>query len=380
MRIALITDGVTPYVLGGIQRHSFNLVRHLASLGVVIDLYHTDFGSAEGIDKLEGMTPEEKSRITSIAIPWPKRGSVPGHYLRELRAYSKGAYHRFLGRPPVDFIYVQGLTASAFTEARVRGQLSVPVGVNLHGLEMFQPAPSWRAIIYNGLFRHAARRQLRQADYVFSFGGKIRDLVNWEGVPRERVLEIPNAVPRSWVREETKRQTNDECRFVFVGRDERRKGIEELTSALATWSHGRSFRFDFVGPIPVAKQLKRPEVSYHGSITDSVMLQGILDNSDVLVCPSYSEGMPTVILEAMARGLAVIATDVGAVRLMVGSDNGILIPHPSVQLIRQAMEQMVGMHAGELASLKTSSLRKVQQFTWDRVAQLTLEQIAARVN
>ena len=380
MRIALITDGVTPYVIGGIQRHSFNLARHLARLGVVIDLYHTDFGSGKEINELEGMTPDEKSRITSIAIPWPKRGSVPGHYLRELRAYSKGAYHRFLGRPPVDFVYAQGLTASAFVEARIRGQLSVPVGVNLHGLEMFQPAPSWQAIIYNELFRHAARRQLRQADYVFSFGGKIRDLVNREGVSRERVLEIPNAVPHSWIREETKRKTNDECRFIFIGRYERRKGIEELTKALATWNHGRSFLFHFVGPIPSVKQLKRPEVSYHGSITDSGTLQGILDESDVLVCPSHSEGMPTVILEAMARGLAIIATDVGAVRLMVGSDNGILMPHPSVQLIRQAMEQMVELPAAELVALKKASLRKVRQFTWDRVAQITLEQIAARVN
>jgi glycosyltransferase involved in cell wall biosynthesis len=166
---------------------------------------------------------------------------------------------------------------------------------------------------------------------------------------------------------------------VFVGRHERRKGIEELTKALAAWSQGRSFRFDFVGPIPSANQLQRAEVRYHGSISDSTRLQSILDDSDVLVCPSHSEGMPTVILEAMARGLAIIATDVGAVRLMVGPDNGILMPHPSVRLIRQAIEQMMALPAAELIALKKASLRKVQQFTWDRAAQSTLEQIAARL-
>jgi hypothetical protein len=55
MRIALITPGISPYVMGGIQRHSFNLVRQLARLGVEVDLYHTDFGSAEGIGGLEGI-------------------------------------------------------------------------------------------------------------------------------------------------------------------------------------------------------------------------------------------------------------------------------------------------------------------------------------
>jgi glycosyltransferase involved in cell wall biosynthesis len=346
---------------------------------VEIDLYHTDFASAKGIDELKGMTPKEKSQITSIAIPWPKRGSAPGHYLRELRAFSKEAYRRFLRRPPVDFVYAQGLTGMAFTEERIRGRLSVPVGVNLHGLEMFQPAPSWRAVIYNPFFRRAARRQLRQTDYVFSFGGKIRTLVDREGVLPQRVIEIPNAIPSSWVRDEAKQKTDDDCRFLFIGRYERRKGIEELTKALANWNGEWPFRFDFVGPIPAEKQLKHPSVTYHGSISDSGALLGILDDSDVLVCPSHSEGMPTVILEGMARGLAIIATDVGAVRLMVGSDNGILIPHPSVPLIRQAMEQLVGMPAAELEALKTASLRKVRQFTWDRVAKITLQQITEKL-
>ena len=43
----------------------------------------------------------------------------------------------------------------------------------------------------------------------------------------------------------------------------------------------------------------------------------ILDSADTLVLPSISEGMPNVILEAMSRGLSIIATDVGANSLMV---------------------------------------------------------------
>lgn len=120
-------------------------------------------------------------------------------------------------------------------------------------------------------------------------------------------------------------------------------------------------------------------MKYHGLVTDPVNLQSIMDACDVLLCPSYSEGMPNVIMEAMARGLAIIATDVGAVRLMVGPDNGILLPHPRAQLIRQAMEQIVGLSSAGLLALKEASLRKVQQFTWDRVAQVTLGEITRRV-
>ena len=49
------------------------------------------------------------------------------------------------------------------------------------------------------------------------------------------------------------------------------------------------------------------------------------DSCDILLCPSYSEGMPNVILEAMSRGLAIIATNVGAIRLLVSEDNGVLL-------------------------------------------------------
>ncbi|MGB0418765.1 MAG: glycosyltransferase family 4 protein, partial [Opitutales bacterium] len=70
--------------------------------------------------------------------------------------------------------------------------------------------------------------------------------------------------------------------------------------------------FVFIGPIPKEKQLDLPWVQYRGSVSDQDALKAELDQGDVLVCPSYSEGMPTVILEAMARGLAIVATDVGA--------------------------------------------------------------------
>ena len=42
MRIALVTDGIYPYVMGGMQKHSYYLCKYLVKLGVEIDLYHTN--------------------------------------------------------------------------------------------------------------------------------------------------------------------------------------------------------------------------------------------------------------------------------------------------------------------------------------------------
>ena len=82
-----------------------------------------------------------------------------------------------------------------------------------------------------------------------------------------------------------------------------------------------------MGNIPKDYQIRTEKIKivYHGVIVDDLQKQKVYDNCDVLVCPSFSEGMPNVILEAMSRGLAIIATDVGAISEMVCPSNGILL-------------------------------------------------------
>ena len=53
------------------------------------------------------------------------------------------------------------------------------------------------------------------------------------------------------------------------------------------------------------KKIDSKQIKYHGSISKFEEIQKILIECDVLVCPSWSEGLPNVILEALANGLAV---------------------------------------------------------------------------
>ena len=64
-------------------------------------------------------------------------------------------------------------------------------------------------------------------------------------------------------------------------------------------------------------------------------------NSDCLICPSYSEGMPTVILEAMASWCCIIASDVGAVRCIVDKNNGWLISPGNTYELRQSILEVI---------------------------------------
>ena len=87
----------------------------------------------------------------------------------------------------------------------------------------------------------------------------------------------------------------------------------------------------------------------------------------MLVCPSYAEGMPYVIMEAMACGLAIIATDVGAVSLLVNKENGWIIDQPDENEIFKALSDAIKIKKEVLEQKKSNSSNKIKNFTFEKV-------------
>lgn len=377
MKITLLTDGIYPYVMGGMQMHSFHLARALARAGVQVDLYHYIPKGNEKV--LLPFTDEELANLRVIAVDYPALGRLPGHYIRERHQYSQKLLQRYReSGNDSDFIYAQGLTGRAFIDAKRAGEKLPTVGINAHGYEMFQWAPNLKTKLQHFMLRPAFAHVSQKADVVFSFSGKIREIVEQTlKVPAERIVEIPNGIDASWL-VDAPAVHEGPLRFVFVGRYERRKGIEELHQVIERLD-ADSCEFHFIGPIPEHLRLKRPNVRYHGRVMDAERMKQLLDQCDVLLCPSYAEGMPTVILEAMARGLAIIATDVGATRSMVSSENGLLLPTPDVDALFGAVNTLSACSTSDLLNLKQGSLEQVQHFSWDQVVGLLSEDIGYRL-
>ena len=381
LHVALLADGVYPYRLGGIQRHTRMLALHFAKAGVQVTLLHSaDTPELRArAEALDDFPAEARSKIKSLVVVPPKAGRYPGHYLHDCQRYSRGLLDRYREENVgADFVYAQGLTGIAFGAAR-RGATDLPpVGVNQHGYEMFQKAANLRAWLEQFVLRGQVVALDRSADVVFTFPRKIRAIIERRcKVPSERLVEVPNAIDGNWIVAHRPAPTAKR-RFLFIGRHERRKGVPELLEAIAPL-RASGVEFHFVGPIPETLRLKRDDVVYHGTITDTATLQGILDSSDVLLCPSFAEGMPTVVLEAMARGLAVIATDVGATAEWVGADNGVLLPFPDVGALRTAIERCIAMPVSELHRLQAASIAKAKECTWDLVTAKTIAAIQAQI-
>lgn len=380
MRIALFTDGIYPYVIGGMQKHSFYLAKYMAMNGVDVDLYHTN-QSKYDICKLEFFTEEEKKHIHSFVIEPPKSIRFPGHYIRNSYNYSNKIFELFKKNTEVDFIYAKGFTAWKLLKEKKKGFMCAPIGVNFHGYEMFQKPPSFKARLQLFfLLRSPVLYNIKHADFLFSYGGKITEIIRKRGIKNDKIIEIPTGIEPSWLNESI--STNKEKRkFIFIGRYERRKGVPELTEVLKELISEYDFEFHFIGYIPEKLQIKSDKIIYHGSISNGEEIKKKLRSCDVLVCPSYSEGMPNVILEAMASGLAIIATDVGAVNIMVSEKNGWLIALPDKTILKEKIINAIQLPERQLHEKKTNSVEKVRQnFLWERIIELTLAKIKQAIS
>jgi len=375
MRIALLTDGIYPYVLGGMQKHSYYLAKYLAKSQVLVDLYHT--GSSEAnTTELQGFSEEELAFITPYYVPFPSVSKLPGHYVLESYLYSEQVYKLLKDKEPVNFIYAQGFAGWKMIVEKKKGIPLPGIGVNFHGVEMFQPPPNFNVKLQHLLLKAPVKYILKNADYVFSLGGKLT--IIQDKLTFKKILEIPIGIEKHWLEESTLIEKDKIRKFVFIGRYERRKGVEELQEVINELSKKYAFSFNFIGPIPADKQLKFEHVKYLGLIKDENEIKQILQSSDVLVCPSYSEGMPTVILEAMACGLAVLATDVGAVGLLVQEETGWLIPAGNKAALSDAFVQAITCDEMVLDSKKINARNLIKEkYTWEKVITFTLNQFAA---
>ena len=139
------------------------------------------------------------------------------------------------------------------------------------------------------------------------------------GVPAQRVDIINNGVPEPT---QARRQVSADGvqRVLFVGNLSERKGVSDLLAALALpGGDWRQVEVQFAGGGDVAAYQAQAKalglshwVHFSGWVGQPEVAR-LMAAADVLVLPSYDEGLPLVILEALANGVAVVCSPVGEI-------------------------------------------------------------------
>ena len=143
---------------------------------------------------------------------------------------------------------------------------------------------------------------------------------------------------------------NAQIQFAAMGRLHEVKNYPLMLQAFKAVSEtNRDICLSIAGSGPLENELKNLVDQLH--INDKVRFLGnvrdvpsLLNKMDVLLLSSVSEACPMVIIEAMASGLPVVATDVGGVPELV-SDNGIVVPSGDIDAFAAAMTKMISSPA-----------------------------------
>ncbi len=137
--------------------------------------------------------------------------------------------------------------------------------------------------------------------------------------------------------------------ILFVGWIEKEKGVIDLLEAHAYLCNYFNIKLEFVGDgsyLDIAKKFAlekkiQETVNFRGWLQGDRLLNAY-KTADIFILPSWLEGLPNSMIEAMAAKLPVIATSVGNIPSVIDNGvNGILIPEKSPDKLRLAIESLL---------------------------------------
>ncbi len=165
--------------------------------------------------------------------------------------------------------------------------------------------------------------------------------------------------------------------LLYVGRLAKRKGLHVLLSALAKVPPALKWKLTLVGEGPewpaIAAQAARL------TLIDHIDLRGwqgwahlpeIYRTADIFVQPSYDEGMPTALLEAMASGLPVVGTRfAGMGEAVLEGKTGLLVPPENADALAEALTKVIADPSRWESFGRAGRARVESYYSWTSVAE-----------
>ena len=197
----------------------------------------------------------------------------------------------------------------------------------------------------------------------------------------DRIRFIPNGVDDAFFAVPAERQhlAPSPLKLLFVGNLVPLKGLDVLLKALAGLDVQSSWTFTVVGDGPEKDYLKSlatkfeidTDICFAGGVSFDDIPKLMRDHH-VLILPSYREGRPNVILEAMAAALPVLATDINGTSELVRNDlTGWLVPPGDVDALSNALGDIINNKRNLAATgLAGRQWMQGQGLTWDKTAKL----------
>jgi len=273
-----------------------------------------------------------------------------------------------------DFILVHAHSAA---HIGTRG-LGILVGFFVHGDIFERPKGTYDPRL-TAFYRWIAPRAYRSADVVFVVAPHLADVVRRHGARRVEV--VPNGIDLHdlGIDVPVVRTSSRPLRLISVGRLSIEKGVDDLVAAMRN-VHDAELTIAGSGALETGLRgaaADLPHVQFLGSVPRS-SLGRLYSEHDVFITATLSEGFALVVLEALACGLPVIATNIDANRAVVrDGENGLLVPPGDPLALANAIEMLARDEELRARLASNAHASVLPQYNWtaigDRIAEIMME-------
>lgn len=280
-------------------------------------------------------------------IPSYKDGNFTEKSLYFMKAIVKLIFSIHINKP--DVVHIHMSHHGSFDRAKIIQQIcsknNIPVILHLHGSEFekyYNECDTGKQKVISQLFSKCRA--------VIVLGEKWENFIKYIS-PDAKVYVFNNSVS---IPSETVVEQEKTVRFLFLGVLFERKGASDLLQAVnkivkEDCIKEKAVRFVIAGSGPEEEKLR--EYTEKNGLGDYVQFTGWINgdrkieqlkNSDVLILPSYNEGLPIAVLEAISYGMPVISTDVGSISEAVRhNENGFLFEPGNISELTDYISEMI---------------------------------------
>ncbi|MCX7765547.1 MAG: glycosyltransferase family 4 protein [Candidatus Sumerlaeia bacterium] len=377
MKVLLINYEYPP-LGGGAGNATKHIGEQLAKLGCEVAVITTKYKNFPREEMING--------VKIYRLPALRRRSNQSSILEMITFILSGIWHRkkvlrrFQPEVAIAFLGIpSGGVAWWYWQKN-----KIPYIVSLRGGDVPGTQPE-QLKLYHLICKPLIKSIWRKAKYVVANSKGLRDLAALTLNERE-ILSIPNGVDLGIYQPGGEKSPAESVRLLYVGRVSMEKRLDLLIEALAELKH-LNWKLQIVGEGPVLKELKQQVI--RTNLTARIEFTGwksreelvkFYQQADVFVFPSTSEGMPNVVLEAMACGLPVITSKIpGCEELVEEGVNGFLIePRNKAHLIAGLIKLITSPE--QRRQLGEQSRKKVKAYSWERVGQAYFELLQRMVS
>ncbi len=220
------------------------------------------------------------------------------------------------------------------------------------------------------------KRSLNKVDIIVALSTEWKEFFK-EKFPNKKVVIIPNIIPLPKADNHNRSVIDDSdiISLLYLGLINEKKGIFDLLNVISNNKNkyinklflkiGGNGNVDYLVKYIDENNLNSI-VSFEGWVGGDEKIS-LLRDADIYILPSYNEGLPISILEAMSYNCPIISTRVGGIPQIVDNTNGILFDPGDVKQIELILDKICCMNKIELKRMGEISYYKVKPYLSDNV-------------